>query len=171
MLIMIGKIVNTKGLKGEVKVLSSSDFKEERFKKKSKLTLKNKDQELEVEIQSWKVHKTFDILKFEGYNFIDQVEKFKNWYIYAPKFEQEVLAENQYFNQDLVGLDVYDENKKDLKLGKVMDVYDIVNRTYLDIKLVDGTKKKIPFVDSFIVNVDLEKKRLDLQVIEGLLND
>src|SRR5699024_11760240 len=75
----VGKIVNTQGLQGEMRVLSVTDFTEERFKKGSKLAIfDDKDQFLlEVEIASHRKQKNFDIVKFKGMYHINDIEKYK----------------------------------------------------------------------------------------------
>ena len=75
----VGKIVNTQGLQGELRVLSVTDFAEERFKKGSKLSIFNDKNQfvLEVEIASHRKQKNFDIVKFKGLYHINDVEKYK----------------------------------------------------------------------------------------------
>ena len=75
----VGKIVNTQGLQGELRVLSVTDFADERFKKKSVLALfDDKDNYImDVEIASHRKHKNFDIVKFKGLYHINDVEKYK----------------------------------------------------------------------------------------------
>lgn len=168
MLIKIGKIVNTKGLKGEVKVLSSSDFKDSRFKKGAKIYLKQKNQQQELEIEKWSVYKNFDIIKFIGYNNINEVEKLKNQNIYAEELTDEVLEEGEYFFNELINYQVEIDNQI---IGQVIDVYDQINRTYIAIKKNNGIVKKIPFIEAFISEVNKKNKTIIITPIEGLLDD
>jgi len=78
MRLKVGKIVNTHSLKGEVKVISSTDFEEERFKKGSKLLITRGNQLIrEVVVQSYRNHKNFLLVKFEGIDSVEDAEKLK----------------------------------------------------------------------------------------------
>ncbi|MDU6523850.1 MAG: ribosome maturation factor RimM, partial [Enterococcus sp.] len=75
----VGKIVNTHGIRGEVRVISTTDFTEERYQVGEKLFLFREDQEvLPLTIASYRRHKNFDLLSFEGYPNINQVEAFRD---------------------------------------------------------------------------------------------
>ena len=79
MRLKVGKIVNTHSLRGEVKVISSTDFEEERFKKGSKLLITRGNQVIEeVVVESYRSHKNSLLVKFEGIDSINEAEKFKN---------------------------------------------------------------------------------------------
>ena len=80
MRLKVGKIVNTHSLKGEVKVISSTDFEEERFKKGSKLLITRGNQLIrEVVVQSYRNHKNFLLVKFEGIDSVEEAEKLKGF--------------------------------------------------------------------------------------------
>ncbi|MBE6124252.1 MAG: 16S rRNA processing protein RimM [Erysipelotrichaceae bacterium] len=163
--VVIGTIVNTRGLKGELKIMSSTSFPEERFKVGNKLTLVNplNKTEEEVVIARHFVFKNFDFLVFKGKEDINLVEKYKNWHILADKKE---LGENDFYYSDLKGLDVYFNNQL---LGKIKEVFDLNNRSMLRIKKIDNKELLVIFMDEFIDNVDLENKKITLKNIEGLL--
>ena len=86
----VGKIVNTQGLQGEMRVLSVTDFTEERFKKGAELALfDDKDQFVRtVVIASHRKHKNFDIIKFKDMYHINDIEKYKG---YSLKVAEENL--------------------------------------------------------------------------------
>ena len=77
----VGKIVNTQGLQGEMRVLSVTDFSEERFKKGAELALfDEKDQFVRtVVIASHRKQKNFDIIKFKDMYHINDIEKYKGY--------------------------------------------------------------------------------------------
>ena len=83
----VGKIVNTHGIKGEVRVISKTDFPDERYKKGNALFLfmPDKDEPIELIVKSHRVHKNFDLLTFEGYDNVNQVEKFKGGILKVPE--------------------------------------------------------------------------------------
>ena len=77
MRLKVGKIVNTHSLRGEVKVISSTDFEEERFKIGSKLLITRGNQVIEeVVVESYRSHKNSLLVKFEGIDSINEAEKF-----------------------------------------------------------------------------------------------
>lgn len=166
--IIIGKIVNTKGLKGEVKILSNSDFKEERFKKGNEILIKYQNEFIKMKITSWKTHKNTDILKFENYDNINKIEKYKGCNIYAEKIKDDNLKDDQYLLDELLNYEIIENSNT---LGLVVKVYNLVNRTYIDVKLGNGATKKIPFIKPFIQKVDKNNKTIEIQSISGLLDD
>ena len=89
----VGKIVNTQGLQGEMRVLSVTDFAEERFKKGNTLALFDKKDQfvMDVEIASHRKVKNFDIIKFKGMYHINDIEKFRD---FTLKVREEDLTAN-----------------------------------------------------------------------------
>ncbi|NLC54307.1 MAG: 16S rRNA processing protein RimM [Erysipelothrix sp.] len=156
--IKIGIIANTFGIKGELKVISESDFVEERFKVGNHLYL---DQDLKVEITSFREHNNNVLIRINNLEDINLVEKYKNMEIFFDLDEIEPLEVGYYLFQ-LEDLDVY---IKDEKVGKVIAVSKPA-QTLLRIQLEDR-EILLPFVDAFIEKVDLDKKRVYINLIEG----
>ncbi len=163
----IGKIVNKKGLKGEVKILSSSDFKDIRFKKGNKLFVKDKNEYKEVTISNWYIHKNFDIVKFKEFNYVDEVESIINLDLYGEELEDNVLEDDEFFFDDLLGFEVYEYEK----IGKIISIFDQVGKTYLRIEKTNNKKVLLPYVDEFIKEVSLKEKKIYIESIPGLLDD
>ena len=116
--VLIGKIVNTHGLKGEVRIKSSFKYKDRVFKVGMKIYIgHNKECE---EITSYRYHKIFDMITIKGYNDINQVLKYKGEYVFVNR-EDIILNENEYLDEDLLNLDLYMANNY---LGKVEKVED-----------------------------------------------
>ena len=121
MRLKVGKIVNTHSLKGEVKVISSTDFEEERFKKGSKLLITRGNQLIrEVVVQSYRNHKNFLLVKFEGIDSVEEAEKLKNLQIKIDSDEVGELEENEFYFHEIIGCQVFDEN--DRNLGEIIDI-------------------------------------------------
>ncbi len=163
----IGKIVNKKGLKGEVKILSSSDFKDIRFKKGNKLFLKNDKGYEEITISNWYVHKNFDIVKFKEFNYVDEVESIINLEIYGEELEDNVLEEDEFFFEDLLDFEVFENDS----IGNVISIFDQVGKTYLKVKKHNSKTILLPYVDEFIKEVNLKEKKIIIESIPGLLDD
>ena len=107
----VGKIVNTQGLQGEMRVLSVTDFSEERFKKGAGLALfDEKDQFVKtVTIASHRKHKNFDIIKFKDMYHINDIEKYKGYSLKVAEEnlndldEGEILLSRDYWTRGLRG--------------------------------------------------------------------
>lgn len=160
--VYLGKIVNTHGVKGEVKIESHTDFYSERFKKGSTVYLG--DDYTALTVKSARMHKGFILALFENYEDINLVLKFKGLNLYKASDDIEPLKDGYYF-KDLKGLDVY---LADDKVGKVLYVEEGIRNNYLRVE-VNNEQKLIPFIDTFIKNVDLDTKRIDIVEMEGLL--
>lgn len=158
-LIYIGKLVNTHGLKGEVKLISDFKYKKDVFKKGNYLNINNN----KYLINSYRHHKMFDMLILDGITTIEQAEKLKGYNVYIDRLEYNF---DGYLNEDLIGLSVYD---KDIYKGKVIDIVSVVNN---DLLVIDGIKKHmVPNIPQFIKNIDLDNKKIEIEYIEGLDNE
>ena len=163
--VKIGKILNTFGIKGELKVDAFSDFVEERFKKNS--TIYIGEDYLPFKVKSYRVHKGFLLLLLNDNEDINLVEKYKGLFLYKSKEDIKPLEDGQYYFSDLKDLDVYVEDKY---IGKVLQVEEGVRNNNLRIlKESDGKQYLVPFLPVFIMNVDLKTKRIDIIYMEGLI--
>ena len=150
--IQVGKIVNTFGIRGELKVDSVFEYKDRIFQENFPLYIGiSKTKEL---IESHRVHKNYDMLLFKGYNNINEVLKYKGEYVYILR-EDLKLKDNEYLLSDLVGFKVYEENNL---LGIVID-YEINNvATYVRVK---GEKSfLIPLNDIYIKDILVKDKMI-----------
>jgi len=160
--IYIGDIVNTHGIKGEVKILSHFKYKSSVFIKGTVLYVGSSKQKLVI--NSYRKHKIFDMVTFVGINDINEVLKYKGEPVYIDKNEIKI---DGVLNEDLINMDVYGN---DSFLGNVTD---ILNNGVYDILVIENDDKKslVPNIDEFVLNVDLDSKRIDIKVIEGLINE
>ncbi|MFV0380498.1 MAG: ribosome maturation factor RimM [Anaerorhabdus sp.] len=165
--IKIGKILNTFGIKGELKIRSYSDFSDERFKVGFKIHLMNDNDEILLEIASKREHKGFLLIKFKNLDNINDVEKYKGYDIFIDKKDLHQLASGEFYFFELVGFSVINENKE--KIGEVLDVESGTTCNYLRVLTVNNKKSLIPFCDPFIINTCKENKEITVRVIEGLL--
>jgi|SRR5690554_4449833 len=163
----IGVIVSTHALKGEVKIYSSTDFSEERYKVGNKLYIE-KDKMIEVKVKSHRRHKGFDLVTFEGYENINKVLPFMKCKIYVSEVDIHDLYENEYYYHELYDCSVSYNEKI---IGKVIDVVNYGASDILVIKDINNNEIMIPFVDDFIKDVDKQSKKIYIDVIEGLLSN
>ncbi len=150
--IEIGKIINTFGIKGELKVASFFEYKEIVFKKDFKVFIGElKNAEI---INTHRVHKNYDLITFTGYNNINEVLKYKGKKIFVKRDDLK-LNDDEYLLSDLIGLEVYDNDKL---LGVVIDYENMSNNILLKVK---GEKTfYIPKVDQYITKIDVRKKKI-----------
>ena len=161
--VLIGRLVNTHGLKGEVRILSSFKYRDRVFKNGMKIYI-GKDKACE-EITSYRYHKIFDMITMKGYNDIDQVLKYKGDYVFVNK-EDIVLNENEYLDEDIIGLNVYVDDRL---LGKVNR---IDKHSVNEILVIKNDEKNylVPYNFDIILNVDLEKREMKVRNIVGLFD-
>ena len=155
-----GKVFNTHGVRGEIKVENYCD--EGFFKKIKKITVGG----TEYKIKAARDHGAFILLTLEGIENIDQAILLKNKAITIPRAELK-LKKGEYLYQDLFGFDVYDL-RSDTVIGRLKDV---LERPASMVYVIDcdGTEALIPAVEPFHQGVDLEKRVLTLRTIEGML--
>ena len=157
-MIYIGKLVNTHGIKGEVKIISDIDYKKEVFKKGNHLYV-NDDK---LTINNYRTHKNFDMVIFEEITDINEALKYKNCNVYIDKNE----IKNITLNEELIGYDVY-SNRYIGKVSKLMK-----NKKY-DILVIENNEKEylVPKIKEFVIKIDSENKKIIINEIEGLINE
>lgn len=156
--VCIGKLVNTHGIKGEVKLLSNFEYKDKAFVVGINFYI-GEDKE-KVTVNSYRHHKVFDMVTFKEYNYINDVLKFKGKLVYVLKPDL-ALDNNSILDRDYIGMNAYYEG---VLVGKVKDIID--NNGY---KLMLIGTKYVPFNKEFISSVSVTKKELILKNVEGLL--
>lgn len=150
--IYVGKIVNTHGIKGEVRILSNFEKKELILKKE--MTLYIGEQKKEMILESYRRHKEFDMVTFLGISSINEVLEYKGQKVYVKRSDL-ALSKEDYLYEDLIGFKVFDE---DLEIGIVKDIWDSNGNVLLDIK-----KEKnyyIPLKSNYIKKIDLENRKI-----------
>ncbi len=162
-LLWIGTLVNTHGVKGEVRIMSDSDQPEITFAVGNELKYFNKEQEGKLIIKSMRPHKQFILLTFEGINNINDIEWLKGTKMYCDRPE---LEDGEYYLKDLVGKSVIDQNNN--TIGEVIDIIDQGPYENLIVKLSENKKTNIPMVDEF--NVEFDGDIVKVNLPEGFIN-
>ncbi len=160
--ILMGKIVNVVGLKGEVKVYSYTD-RNERFEELDSIWLENE----EYGIEKVRYQNKVVILKLEGINDRNQAEKQRNKKVYILEDDLQELPEDTYYVRDLIGMEVMTETEK---LGVITDVIQNSAQDLYEVKTESGKKVYIPVVKQFVLDVDMETKIVKVELPEGLLD-
>lgn len=159
-LIKIGKIVNTHGIKGELRLLSKFPYKNKVFINNMKIYIDKKDIEV---INTYRKHKNFDMITLKGYSNINEVLKYKGKYVYVDNNDI-ILDNNKYLDEDLIGLNViYEDNDK----GIITDIERYDKTVLFNIK---GNDKEylIPYNDNLIDKIDINDKKIYIKDIKGL---
>ena len=159
-LIKIGKIVNTHGIKGELRLLSKFPYKDKVFIKNMTIYINKENKEV---ITSYRKHKNFDMITLEGYTNINEVLKYKGQSVYVNSDDIK-LDKDKYLDEELIGLEVIfqDSNK-----GIVSDIERYEKTTLLVVK----NKYKehlIPYNDNIIDKIDIKNKKIYIKDIKGL---
>ena len=155
-MLYIGKVAGTHGIKGEIRILSDFKYKDIVFQKVNHLYI----DEDNLTIDTYRVHKNYDMVTFIGINDINDVLKYKGQDVYIDRSE---YVFPDLLNEDLIGAEVYDG--EDL-VGVLAAVRKNANQELFVIK--NGDKEYlVPNVEDFVKNID--KERIDINSIEGLL--
>ena len=158
-LINIGKIVNTHGLKGEIRIISDFKYKKDVFKINNIVYINNE----KYIINSYRFHKIYDMITLENINTIECAEELKGLNIYINRDDYKF---DGYLNEDLIGLEVYDN---ETYKGKVVDIVKTVTN---DLLVIEGNKKHmVPNIPTFIKEIDLESNKIYIEYIRGLDNE
>lgn len=164
----VGKIVNTHGVRGEVRVISSTDFPEERYKKGSQLLLEHDNVKVEVTVDEHRKHKQFDLLKFKGYENINEVEKFKGGSLKVSEEHLGDLGENEFYYHEIINCEVFTEDGE--LLGSIKE---ILSPGANDVWVVERKGAKdvlVPYIEDVVKDVDVENKKVVIHILEGLLD-
>lgn len=166
----VGKIVNTHGIRGEVRVISTTDFTEERYQVGEKLFLFRDNQEiLPLTITSYRRHKNFDLLSFEGYPNINDVEAFRDGILKISEKQLGTLNEHEYYYHEIIGLTVVDDEEKEI--GKITEILSPGANDVWVVKRKGQKDALIPYIESVVKDIDLTEGVVHVEIPEGLLDD
>ena len=158
--IYIGTIVGTHGIKGELKIKSNFEYKDQVFKENNNLYIgeeKNKET-----INTYRYHKIYDMVTFKEYNNINEVLKYKGKKVYINR--EDLNIDKDYVLDDLIGCLIYEDNQC---LGKVKDIYDNNGNVLLDV--VGEKEFYIPYNDNFIKKVDIKSAKIEVSNAKDLI--
>ena len=162
----IGQIVNTFGIKGEVKINPFTDDIK-RFDKLKTIYIENKKVKKEYKIENVKYHKNMVIMKIKDIDTIEQAEELRNAYILIDREDEEPLEDGIYYIVDLIGLEVYTDEGK--LLGKVDDIFNTGSNDIYVVKDEFGKQILLPGIPDVLKQVDLEHKKITVHLIPGLI--
>ncbi|SFG40101.1 16S rRNA processing protein RimM [Desulfotomaculum arcticum] len=163
--IAIGKIVNTQGHRGELRIIPTTDFPE-RFKTMNRVHVNQNGQLAVLEVEKAYPHKSFFILKFRGIDKMNAAETLKGCYLLIPKEELMPLPDNTFYIFDIIGLKVFTTDGR--CLGEITDVQQTgANDIYL-IDRESQTPLMVPALKQVVLEVDLAAGKMIVELPAGL---
>ena len=155
--ILVGKITDTHGIKGELRI--KSDFENKNVFNPNN-TLYIGEDKIPEEITSYRVHKDFDMVTFKNYSNINEVLKYLKEFVYIKRSSLN-LKDDEYVLSDLIGLDIVED---DIILAKVVDYINNNGQVLLQL----DNNKYIPKVDEYIIKVDIKNKKIITKNVKSL---
>ena len=165
-LLKVGVITTTHGVRGEVKVFPTTD-NAERFLELEYVLLDTGRELRRLDIKNVRFFKNLVILKFDGIDNINDIEKYKGKDLWIPRDEAQELGEDEYYIADLQGLNVVLEDGTEF--GTLRDVMETGAN---DVYIIDSNEHGevlLPAIKECILDVDLEKNTMTVHLMKGLL--
>lgn len=166
----VGKIVNTHGINGEVRVISRTHFPEERYAVGSELSLfmPNEKKPIQLTVASHRRHKNFDLLTFEHHYSIGDVQKYRDGILKVSEKQLGNLDEGEFYYHEIIGCTVITDTGD--VIGKVTDILETGANDVWTVTPEEGKPQYIPFIDEIVKEVDVDAKRIVIEPMEGLLS-
>lgn len=163
----VGIVTSPHGVRGEVKVYPTTDDPR-RFRRLKEVTGNNGKQEWNLKIEAVKFFKNMVILKFQGIDSMDEAHKLRNTSLFVPRKDAVRLSRNEYFIADLIGMQVVDEEEKNI--GILEDVMETGANDVYVIRMENGKELLLPAIKQCILNVDPPAGRMQVHILDGLLD-
>lgn len=161
----VGQIVNTFGIKGQLKVKPFTDDME-RFEELKTIYICKKNEMKKVEIEDVKYNKQCVLLKVKGIEDLTEAEKYKGLFLKIDRKDAKKLPKDTYFIADILGLEVYTDEGE--LLGKVDDIFPTGANDVYVVKDELGKQILLPSIPEVLKEIDLEKGKVIVHLIEGL---
>lgn len=165
-LLQVGVITQTHGVRGEVKVFPTTDDAA-RFKKLKHVMLDTGKETLPLEIESVKFFKQFVILKFKGFDNINDIERYKRCPLLIERENAVPLEEGEYFIADMIGMKVITDEGENFGILK-----DVMETGANDVYVIEHPSEGevlVPAIKECIFDVDIENRQMKIHVMNGLI--
>ena len=161
--IYLGKIVNTHGIKGELRIISNFKYKEKAFLQNRRIYIG--DEHIEEVINTYRHHKIFDMVTLRGYTNINEVLKYLNKNVYIKRNDLN-LTKGEYLDKDLINLSVLFNSKM---IGRVLALRDEGSGNKVLEIIANDKNVLVPFHKDFVKNIDFDNNTIELDLIEGMI--
>ena len=158
--VYIGKIVNTHGIKGEIRILSDFLYKDKAFKVGTNIIIND----VTYKINSYRKHKQFDMVTLDGFNDINQVLFLMKKKVYKKRDELK-LNSSEILDEDLIKYKVFDENEND---GIIEEIF-YASPTNKILRVKFQKEVLIPYNSPMIKKIDTNNKTIKVELIEGMI--
>ena len=164
--VSVGKIINFHGVHGEAK-LGYSKNREDFLAQLKEVYICIDGEYKPFEVSKIRFTPKCGIIKFKGIDSLNEILEYKNCLIFVSEdTAREFLEEDEFLIDELVGLDVYDGDKK---VGAVVGVSNNGASDLLSVKTLGKKISLVPFVKDIVTSVDISSRRIQINNIEGLL--
>lgn len=163
----VGKIFNTHGIKGEVKVKRITDFTD-RFEVGN--TLYSSDEsgkQIPLEIDGHRIHKGIDLLHFKGYDSIEMVEHFKGYELMIKEEQQTALEAHEYYYHEIIGCKTITTSGDEL--GIITSILAPGANDVWIVETASGKEILIPYIEDVVKKVNVKEKTVVIELMEGLI--
>lgn len=162
----VGVITSTHGIRGEVKVFPTTD-NPERFYDLEEVILDTGKEHLNLKVENVRFFKNLVIVKFEGIDNINDIEKYKGRDLLVTRENAVPLEEGEFFICDAIGSTVYEEDGK--VFGTLKEVMETGANDVFIVEREDGTEVLLPYIDDCIREVNVEEKKIVAYIMPGLV--
>ena len=159
-MLAVGKICNTHGVRGNIKLIPWTDFPEV-FEELGYITVEN----IRYDIKDVKYQKSNIILKLQGIDTVEDADKMRDLIAYCDESQLGELPDDTYYIADLIGCEVFEG---ETFLGKVVDVFSSGGADLYEIK-GKGAPVYLPAIKENILSVDIQNKIIKVKLPEGLI--
>ncbi|HZG58685.1 ribosome maturation factor RimM [Paenibacillus sp.] len=168
-LLTVGKVANTHGIRGELKVWPETDFPEQRFKAGNELLLVSPDESVSkpLVVAAARPQKNVYLVKFKEFDDINQVEPYKGWSLKVSAEQRAKLDRDEFYFHDIIGCAVKTEEGEDV--GVVTDILRPGANDVWVVKRTNGKSAYLPYIADVVVGVDVPAKLVTIRLMEGLL--
>ena len=158
-LVHVGKVVTTHGIKGELRILSDFPYKDKVFVVGNNIIIDNKT----YTIQSYRVHKNFDMVTLNDYHNINDVLFLLKKDVYVD-YDNLKLDDNEYLDEELMEYKVITE---DGSVGKVLEIF-MASQTNKIIRVLLDKEYLIPMNSPMIIGINKDKREIYIRLMKGI---
>lgn len=168
-LLQVGQIVNTHGVRGELKIVPSTDFIDYRFKPGNRFIIVTRDgQRHEVELASCRPHRNVLLIALRDHPDMNAVLPYKGGRLMVAGDDLAPLDEGEYYFHQIIGCQVVTEDGA--HLGEVTGILQPGANDVWEVRMSDGRMVLIPYIDDVVRDIDVEQKLIVIHLLEGLID-
>ncbi len=162
----VGVFTNTHGIRGEIKVLPTTDDVS-RFDWLKEIFFDNGKEKVFLEVERVRYQKNLVIVKFKGIDDINEIEKYKGMDLFVTRENALPLEEDEYYLADIMGAEIFTEDGE--KFGDLLDILE-TGANLVFVTSHDGREVLLPVIKDCVRDVDTEKKRIVIRLLKGLMD-